>query len=141
MYEEACGYGIRSGVTLPIHGGCGEFGVLCFVSDAMPDKNFVHETIRNIPALSLFRDFICETSSQFMKHPALIEQHVALTPCELECLKWGAIGKSSWDIGQILHCSEATVNFHFANIRRKFNTGSRHQAVIKAIRMGLITTS
>ncbi len=141
MYEEACGYGIRAGVTLPIHGARGEFGVLCLVSATMPDKRFANESMRNIPALALFRDFISETSSQFMQHPAKGEQTVTLTPCELECLKWGAAGKSSWDIGRILHCSEAAVNFHFANIRRKFNTGSRHQAAIKAIRMGIISPS
>jgi len=38
----------------------------------------------------------------------------------------------------LLNCSEATVNFHFSNIRRKFNTNSRQQAVVKAIHMGLI---
>lgn len=138
MYEEACGYGIRSGVTLPIHGASGELGVLCFVSDMKPGKSFEHEAICNIPELTCFRDFIFETSTKFMRQPAQAEQPVTLTPCELECLKWGATGKSSWEIGQILHCTEAAVNFHFANIRRKFNTGSRHQAVIKAIRMGII---
>lgn len=29
MYEEACGYGVRSGVTLPIHGAKGELGIVC----------------------------------------------------------------------------------------------------------------
>jgi DNA-binding CsgD family transcriptional regulator len=38
-----------------------------------------------------------------------------------------------------LACSEATVNFHFANIRRKFAVGSRSVAVLLALEKGLIS--
>jgi LuxR family quorum-sensing transcriptional regulator LasR len=139
MYEEACGHGLRSGVTLPIHGANGELGVLCFVADSKPDKAFKRDAVRNIPELSCLRDFIFETSLRFMTLPSSEEIPVALTPRELECLKWSATGKSSWDIGQILNCTESTVNFHFSNIRRKFRTSSRRQAMVKAIRLGIIT--
>lgn len=138
MYEEASGYGIKSGVTLPIHGANGELGVVCFVSDTNPDKHFHNDANRNLPELSCFRDFILETSLKFMNLPRKPEISISVTPRELECLKWCAVGKSSWEIGQILRCSEATVNFHFSNIRRKFNTTSRQQAIVKAINLGLI---
>lgn len=138
MYEEACGHGLRSGVTLPIHGSNGELGVLCFVADMKPDKNFTSEAIRNMPTLSLFRDFIFETSLQFMSPSSQPETIVVLTPRELECIKWCAAGKSSWDIGELLNCSAATVNFHFSNIRHKFGTSTRREALVKAIRIGLV---
>ncbi len=138
MYEEACGYGIRSGVTLPIHGAKGELGIVCFVSDIKPDKHFHRDAHRNLPELSCFRDFIFESSLQFMRPSCPTEKPAYITSRELECLKWSAAGKSSWEIGQILHCSEATANFHFSNLRRKFNTTTRQQAVIKAISLGLI---
>lgn len=138
MYEEACGHGLRSGVTLPIHGAKGELGVLCFVTGTKPDQRFQRDTHRNLPELSCFRDFIFESSLQFMKPSCPTEKPDSITCRELECLKWSAAGKSSWEIGQILHCSEATANFHFSNLRRKFNTTTRQQAVIKAINLGLI---
>ena len=138
MYEEASGYGIKSGVTLPIHGANGELGIVCFVSDTKPDKHFHSDANRNLPELSCFRDFILESSLKFMSLSRKAKISISVTPRELECLKWCAIGKSSWEIGQILSCSEATVNFHFSNIRRKFNTTSRQQAIVKAINMGLI---
>jgi LuxR family quorum-sensing transcriptional regulator LasR len=138
LYEEACSHGIRSGVTLPIHGPNREFGILCFVSDANPDRRFHEDAVRNIPELSCLRDFIFETALQFIKpaHPS--EEMVSLTRRELECLKWSASGKSSWEIAYILNISVAAVNFHFTNIRHKFCTSSRRQAVVKAIRMGII---
>lgn len=138
MYEEASGHGLRSGVTLPIHGARGEFGALCFVADTKPDKRCQHNINRSLPELSYFRDFIFESSLQFMRPSNQKKENVSITRCELECLKWSAAGKSSWEIGQILNCTEATVNFHFGNIRRKFNTTSRQQAVVKAINLGLI---
>lgn len=138
MYEEACGYGVRSGVTLPIHGAKGELGIVCFVNDIKPDKHFHQDARRTLPKLSYFRDFIFESSLQFMKPSSQTRKTISVTRCELECLKWCAAGKSSWEIGQILDCTEATVNFHFGNIRRKFNITSRRQAVVKAIKLGMI---
>jgi LuxR family quorum-sensing transcriptional regulator LasR len=127
-------------VTLPSHGPCGEFGLLCLVSDTKSSKNFLQHTKNALPAISLLRDFIFESSAQFRRHPvAHIEYPIPeLTPCELECLKWCADGKSSWEIANILHCAEATVNFHVSNIRRKLNVTTRRQAVVKAIRLGMI---
>lgn len=139
MYEEACGHGLRSGVTLPIHGPNGELGMLCFVSSTNPDQAFKREAMRTLPQLSCFRDFIFESSLRHMNRKSAANPLVQLTQREVECLKWSAAGKSSWDIGQILNCTEATINYHFSNIRRKFSTTSRREAVVKAIALGLIT--
>ncbi|TAJ77328.1 MAG: LuxR family transcriptional regulator [Gallionellaceae bacterium] len=138
VYEESCGYGICAGVILPLHGVNGEMGMLCLVSDTRSGRKLECETARNIPELTLFRDFILETSLRFLKPSALAKLPVPLTPRELECLKWIATGKSSWDIGRILNCTEKTVNFHVTNIRQKFGTVTRHQALVKAIGMGIV---
>ncbi|WP_260441462.1 LuxR C-terminal-related transcriptional regulator, partial [Pseudomonas aeruginosa] len=39
----------------------------------------------------------------------------------------------------ICNCSEANVNFHMGNIRRKFGVTSRRVAAIMAVNLGLIT--
>jgi LuxR family quorum-sensing transcriptional regulator LasR len=63
---------------------------------------------------------------------------VALTTREKEALLWSARGKSSWEISRIFNCSEAGVNYHFSNIRRKFGVSSRWTAVMMALEQGLI---
>ena len=141
MYEEASSYGVKSGVTLPVHGANGELGIVCFVSDTRTDKHFYNDAYRNLPALSYFRDFILESSLKFIKPSHQTNRLAPLSNRELECLKWSAAGKSSWDIGQILNCSEANVNYHFRKIYRKFNIKSRQQAIARAINMGLIDLS
>ncbi len=138
LYEEASGYGIRSGITYPVHGANGEFGVISFVSGTLADKKFQQELGHFMPALALLRDYVFESSLRFLKPEPAGESEIHLTHRELESLKWAMVGKSSWEISQIMHCSEATVNFHVANVRRKFKVATRQQAVVKAIRLGLI---
>jgi len=70
-----------------------------------------------------------------------IDAPFRLTPRELECLQWSALGKSSWEIAGILRISESAVNFHMANIRQKFQVSSRRQAIAQAIRLGLLRPS
>jgi LuxR family transcriptional regulator, quorum-sensing system regulator LasR len=138
LYEEACAYGIRSGVTLPIHGPNGEFGVLSFASDAPADARFARDVRAIMPHLSLIRDYAFESSQSLVMPSQPAEHGPKLTKRELEVLKWVMAGKSSWEISRITGCSEATVNFHMANVRQKFNVNTRQQAVVKAIALGLI---
>jgi DNA-binding CsgD family transcriptional regulator len=63
---------------------------------------------------------------------------IYLTRRELEVLKWVCNGKSSWEIGKILHISENTVNFHIKNINLKLGTVNRPQMVAKAIFHGFV---
>lgn len=139
LYEEACGYGVRSGVTLPFHGANGEFGVISFVSDVLSGIKFQRLLHHLMPELALIRDYAFESSLRFANPPKDQEKEIRLTKREMECLKWSMAGKSSWEISKILSCSEAVINFHMNNLRRKFSVGTRQQAVIKAIRLGLIT--
>lgn len=61
-----------------------------------------------------------------------------LTDRERECLLWASEGKTSWETGVILGISERTVNKHIDSAMVKLTCSSRVQAVVKAIRLGLI---
>jgi LuxR family transcriptional regulator, quorum-sensing system regulator LasR len=137
MYEEASSHGLCSGVALPFHGSNGEIGILCFANDVSPNKRFCQDTHHHLPALSMMRDFAFEASLRY----ANLSKHQPppmLTHRELECLKWCAAGKSSWEIAKILCCSESVINFHFGNLRHKFSATTRRQVVVKAIHSGLL---
>jgi DNA-binding CsgD family transcriptional regulator len=58
---------------------------------------------------------------------------------ELEMLQWTKEGKSSWAISTILGISESTVETHMRSLRRKMGVSSKHQAVLRAITLGLIS--
>lgn len=137
LYEEARAHGLRAGVTLPIHGPHQEAGMLCFVRDSNPGNGFSDDVNRALPHLTLLRDLVVDTSQRHLTthSQALLPK---LTPRERECLKWTALGKSTWEISHILGCSEAVVNFHMKNIRAKFGVNSRRAAAVIATQFGLI---
>jgi DNA-binding CsgD family transcriptional regulator len=62
-----------------------------------------------------------------------------VTRRESQVLGWIAAGKSDWAIGRILNISGKTVNFHVENAKRKFGVGTRVQAVVAAMREGVIS--
>jgi DNA-binding CsgD family transcriptional regulator len=64
---------------------------------------------------------------------------INLTDREQQVLMWVAQGKSSWEIGHIIHCEECTVNFHCRNIMGKLNVSTRAHAAIKAFGLGLLS--
>lgn len=138
MYEAASGFGLRSGVTLPIHGPKGELGILCFVNDRAPGDSFRKDARHVLPGLSLLRDITFDTGLAFCAPEASAQPIPRLTPRELECLKWTAAGKTTWEISVILRCSQSVVNFHITNIRNKIGAGNRRDAIVKALRLGLI---
>jgi DNA-binding CsgD family transcriptional regulator len=67
-----------------------------------------------------------------------LEAAVELSDRERECLLWASEGKTSWETGVILGISERTVNKHVESASAKLSCSSRVQAVVKAIRLGLI---
>jgi DNA-binding CsgD family transcriptional regulator len=68
----------------------------------------------------------------------LASAQLRVTARESEILAWVAVGKSDWAIGRLLRISGKTVNFHVENAKRKFGVATRVQAVVVALREGLI---
>ncbi|MEF9672272.1 LuxR family transcriptional regulator [Pseudomonas sp. PCH446] len=87
--------------------------------------------------LSWLRDTALQSALRFLCIPKTANE-VRLTRREKEVLQWSAIGKTSWEISNICNCSEANVDFHFKNIRRKFGVTSRSAAVVQALSMQII---
>jgi len=65
-------------------------------------------------------------------------QSVRLSPREQECLQWAAEGKTAWETGMILSIAEGSVVKILASAIRKLDCANKPQAVVKALRLGLI---
>ncbi len=61
-----------------------------------------------------------------------------LSPRERECLQWVAVGKTDWEISEILSISEKTANTHIERVKRKYGVATRTQAVVHGLRTGAI---
>jgi DNA-binding CsgD family transcriptional regulator len=61
-----------------------------------------------------------------------------LTPREIQALEWTMVGKTAWELGRILSISERTAVLHITNAMRKLGCCSKHQAVLRALKLGII---
>lgn len=66
---------------------------------------------------------------------------LALTPREVQCLRWTALGKADNEIAIILDISIPTVRFHLKNAAQKLGASSRSHAIYRATALGYVTTS
>jgi LuxR family quorum sensing-dependent transcriptional regulator len=57
---------------------------------------------------------------------------------EREVLTWVATGKTAWEIGEVLHISKRTVEWHLQHAAQKLGASNRMHAVIIAARDHLI---
>lgn len=134
VLDEAREAGLKHGMSVPLFGPLGRVSVVSFASrfdDADPQHSKGH-----LNALAWHFHTACVEITRPAEDNC--NMRVALSQRELDCLRWVAEGKSSWEIGRILQISENTVNFHLKNAMRKLGATSRIQAAIVAIRLNLI---
>ncbi|MGG3450811.1 helix-turn-helix domain-containing protein [Domibacillus aminovorans] len=61
-----------------------------------------------------------------------------LTKREKEVFDWLIVGKSTYDIAQVLGISEKTVRNHISNGIQKLGVKGRAQAIVELLRLGEI---
>jgi DNA-binding CsgD family transcriptional regulator len=96
--------------------------------------------VRLIGDLQLFVVYALEGALRILT-PTCTDQQCELpllTTRELEALSWTMEGKTAWEVGRILGISEQTAARHLNNAAHKLECVNKHQAVVKALRLGLI---
>ncbi|CAB3764507.1 Transcriptional activator protein LasR [Paraburkholderia humisilvae] len=137
--EEARGFGLVTGISFPNHWKHGDVGVLSFASRAGADFTSASQHFEplTIAQGALTAAFMHDVMERLLNKQENVLR-APLTTRELECLKWIAIGKTTWEISSILGISEHGVLYHVRNIMLKFDAQTRHVAVLKAMACGLL---
>jgi len=125
--------GLLNGVTLPLHGSCGETYIISLATDGPRPPDLAKLARLQILAIQ----FLAAYARACRRCAGELPQ-IRLTDRERECLTWTARGKSAWSIGKIIDVSEHTVNFHLKRGMAKLGASNRMQAVVAALRLGLI---
>jgi DNA-binding CsgD family transcriptional regulator len=137
-WEVQARYGFKTGVALAIHlpGDC-HFFIGADRDQALPSQPKV--LTRIVADLQLFAVHAQHAASHVFAPPKAGDaEPPSLTPRELEALRWTMDGKLAWEVGEALNISERTAVFHLQNAARKLGCRSKFQAVLKAIRLGLL---
>jgi DNA-binding CsgD family transcriptional regulator len=131
--------GIRSGVTAPVFGASldvFEYSVISFSRETpltATERNYLE------PCAQIFAMYFQSVAPAiFLTDPERPQATVALSQRERDCLSWAAAGKFTWEIGEALAISTATVKFHLSNAATKLGTRGRVFSISKAIRLGLV---
>lgn len=137
VMAEASQFGLRTGISIPVHGAGAEGGMLSLVSN----KDHADFAQHDEAGLQIIANAMHEATKRIIsKNATAVNSSIDnLSQRETECLSWTAKGKTSWAISQILDVSENTVVFHIRNAIKKLEVTNRSHAVAKAIALSKIT--
>jgi DNA-binding CsgD family transcriptional regulator len=137
LWENQAHYGYRNGIAMALHLPEGRHFMLGVDRDqALPTD--AGELTRIVADLQLFAVHAQDTALRVLVSEAARPELPALTPRELEVLRWTMEGKVTSEISVLLGIAERTTVFHIQNAMLKLNCNSKHVAVVKALRLGLI---
>lgn len=137
LWEEQAQFGYSTGIAMALHMPEGRHFVLGVDRDK-PLPSDASELQRVVADLQLFAVHAQEAALRLLLPEPMRPEKPALTPRELEALHWTMEGKTAWEVGAILGISERTAVLHVNNAMHKLGCVSKHAAVLKALRLGLI---
>lgn len=137
LWDRQAQYGYRNGIAMALHLPEGRHFFLGVDRD-QPLPSDRTELTRLVADLQLFAVHAQDTAMRVLISEALQPERPALTPRELDVLRWTMDGKTAWEVGQLLNIAERTTVQHLQNAMKKLQCNSKHQAVLKALRLGLI---
>lgn len=137
MWEHQARFGYRHGISLALHMPEGRHFLLGIDRDQALPKDPV-EVTRMVASLQLFAVHAQEAAMRILVPSSVDSGLPALTPRELETLRWTMEGKTAWEVANVLGISERTAVLHANNAMHKLGCVNKHQAVLKALRLGLI---
>jgi LuxR family transcriptional regulator, quorum-sensing system regulator CciR len=134
ILEAARREGLTEGFTIPFHMP-GELPGSCSFATArgrpLPGADM-------LLLAQLLGAFAFEAARRLARPANMGQPPVQLTRRQRECLELAALGKTDWEISQILSLAETTVQVHMKAARERYAVCSRTQAVVCALYNGQI---
>lgn len=137
LWEHQAFFGYRNGIAMALHLPEGRHFYLGVDRD-QPLPAETPELTRVVADLQLFAVHAQDTALRVLVSEPSRPELPALTPRELEVLRWTMDGQTTAQASKLLGIGERTTVFHLQNAMLKLGCNSKHQAVLKALRLGLI---
>lgn len=139
LWEHQAGFGYCTGIAMALHLPDGKHFVLGVDRD-QPLPQDPGELQRVVADLQLFAVLAQDAAVRLLVPKDEQPERPALTPRELEVLRWTMEGKTAWEVGAVPGIpSERTAVLHVSNaMHTSWAVLNKHQAVLKALRLGLI---
>jgi DNA-binding CsgD family transcriptional regulator len=136
-WETQAAFGYRTGICLAFHMPEGVHFALGVDRDqALPHDRA--EVGRILSGLQLFAVYAQDAATRVLLPPSDEPTPPRLTALEIDSLRWIMEGKTPWEVGAILHIAEREALRHIDSAVHKLSCVNAPQAVLKALRLGLI---
>lgn len=124
--------GYPRGYFFPVHNASGGRAVFILLSNIV-DLPIEVMTYLHMICLHVYNRLVS------IRTAGAEREKIDLSEREIQCLHWTAAGKTSSEIAEILGLSEHTVNHYLNHVAKKLDAVNRVQAVVNAMRLGLIS--
>ncbi len=141
LWERQAPYGFRSGIAVGFHLPRGRH----FLLGPDCDRDICMPRRRTAELLEDFHQFAAHAQAAAfelsLRYDPPIHEFPSPTPSELEALRWSLDGLTDWEIGEKMALSAWDVKRRLQRLMRKLGCGSRYEAGLMGIRLGLIKCS
>ena len=137
LWEEQAKWGFSTGVAVGLHLPQDRHFLLGVDrSHSLPQDDAKLTTL--MAQLQLLAVHAQDAALRLMAEKPSQASEIRLTPRETEIMRLTMTGMTAVAIADKLSISATAVQFHLVNVRKKFNTNSKHQAVLRALALGLL---
>jgi DNA-binding CsgD family transcriptional regulator len=126
-------HGWVDGFVVPIRGPAGYEGIVSLAAKQAVKLTAIERGLLETASRALNER--CRTTVGLGESPEPLPE---LTDREIECLQWASLGKTDWEIGELLGVTKATAHFHIEQAKRKLGVNSRVQAVAVLLLHGIL---
>jgi DNA-binding CsgD family transcriptional regulator len=137
LWETFAPFGYRTGIAVGVHMP-GYRRLLLGVDREAPLPKDPSKLNRMIADLQLLAVHAQDAAGRLLVSRRSAQPEPRLPPRQLEILKLTMEGKSAWVVGSLLGISENTVNYHMKQLFKLLDVSTKHQAVLKAMELGLL---
>lgn len=139
MWEHQARYGFKAGVAVALHSPGGRHFFMGIDRDGdIETTPAVRAEI--IERLQIFAEHAREIAFKLFDPDAnSFTPKEPLNAVELEVLRWSMDGNTPWEIGEAINMSQEMVSAAIHSSMRKLRCTTKYQAVIRAIKIGLLS--
>jgi DNA-binding CsgD family transcriptional regulator len=137
LWEEQAPHGYRNGIAVAVHLPRGRH-LLVGVDRDQPLPQDPVEVSRMTAELCMFTVHAQDVALRLFGGAQEHSDHRPLSNRELEVLRWTKDGHTALQVGDRLGITERTVHMHSRHAIKKLGCTSKHQAVLRALHLGLI---
>lgn len=130
----ASDHGWKQGIAIPIH-GVGYRGVTVIAGETrdLPLRTRTALQLLGIAAHERMKELLAP------ERTLPVREMPRLSPGEADCIAWLMMGKSDWEIGEILGIAESTAHWRIEQAKKKFGVKTRAQLTALAVHHGYVT--